>query len=80
MGAKKSFNVFAGFLAVILLSHAAVAQTSHLQFDITLEHNDQREQQTKQRGSRPPLTGIGTRPAPQYLAGPCFAILSPERP
>jgi hypothetical protein len=41
-----------GFLAIILLSHMAAAQTNPLQFDITLKHNDQREQQTKQQLQR----------------------------
>ena len=41
-----------GFLAVILLSHTPVAQTNPLRLDITLKHNDQREQQTKQQLQR----------------------------
>ena len=41
-----------GFLALLLLSHTAVAQTNPLQLDITLKHNDQREQQTKQQLQR----------------------------
>ena len=39
-------------LAIILLSHATVAQTNALQFDIALKNNDQREQQTKQQLQR----------------------------
>ena len=39
------------FLAVMLLSQTAMAQTRP-QLDITLKHNDQREQQTKQQLER----------------------------
>lgn len=39
-------------LAVILLSYASAAQTNSIQFDITLKHNDQREEQTKQQLQR----------------------------
>jgi hypothetical protein len=39
-------------LAVILLSHTALAQTNALQLDITLKNNDQKEPQTKQQLQR----------------------------
>lgn len=40
------------FLAIILLSYTAAAQNNPLQLDITLKHNDLREQQTKQQLQR----------------------------
>lgn len=40
------------FLVVLLLSQTATSQTNSLRLDITLKHNDQREQQTKQQLQR----------------------------
>ncbi len=40
------------FLAVLLLAHTTPSQTNSTQLDITLKHNDQREQQTRQQLQR----------------------------
>lgn len=45
-------RILISFLAVLLLSHAAVAQTNRSQLEIKLKNNDQREQQTRQQLER----------------------------
>lgn len=40
------------FLVIMLLSHAAAARNNPLQLEMTLKHNDLREQQTKQQLQR----------------------------